>query len=139
MAQDFDKNGQLRKQAFGIIGALIVQYTLGMITALFVQFPDDQSDSKMWEFAWSQLPTAAHIILGLFLLIGSSALIASSIKAKNKIWIKTSIVGFLAILFAGLAGALFIPSQKDIYSLAMALAFILALASYGWGIYSSKK
>jgi heme A synthase len=127
----------LKKQAFGLITGLSLQYLLGMYTNLFVQFPEHGNPGQYWEFAWKQLPVALHILLALGLLIGAIGLLIRSIKQKNKKWIITAAVGAITILAAGLSGARFIPSQEDILSFSMAVAFIIAILSYCWGIYTS--
>src|SRR5258708_4739919 len=114
----------MRKQAIGVLVALVFQYLLGMWSNLFVQFPEMGDQGRFWEFAWKQLPLALHIILGLLLLVGSSALIAQALKSKDKTWIKVSIVGFLAILLSAYSGSTFISTQNDLYSLIMSAGFI---------------
>jgi O-antigen/teichoic acid export membrane protein len=124
----------LRRQGIGLTIGLALQYCLGMITNLFVEFPDTTNENTLWHAAWSHLPLALHIILGLFLLIGSVSLLIRSIKQKNKRWTTAALIGFVAILAAMMSGSLFVGSQKDVYSLSMALAFIVAVLAYLWGI-----
>lgn len=137
MPKEKEKNS-LKTQAVVMILLLVVQYLLGMATNLFVQFPESKSSAKLWEFAWSQFPLSAHIILGFLLLAGAIVFVIRSALAKNKTWIIVSVIGLLSIFTAGFAGATFIPTQSGIYSYFMALSFIVALLSYSWGIYSSK-
>lgn len=133
-----EKEGRLKPHALVILVLLILQYLLGMATNLFVQFPQNQHEGQLWEFAWKQLPLASHIILGVLLVIGSLVLLIRSILQKNRRWIISSAVGFLAILIAGMAGSLFIPSQMAVYSFVMALCFIIAVLAYCIGIYVSR-
>src|SRR5258708_130926 len=129
----------MKKHAVGLIVLLTLQYLLGMATIIFVKFPENKEAGQLWGFAWSQLPLAAHIIVGLLLFFGSLALLVKAIKAHNRNWIVSSALGFTFILIAGLAGTTFISSQKDLYSFLMSLAFIASYLSYFWGIYTSKE
>lgn len=128
----------LKVQGIFLIIFLIIQYTLGMITNLFVTFPTHKTNGQLYAFAWTQIPLALHIIVGIFLLLSALSLIFRSISQKDRSWIFASLIGGLAILSAGINGAIFVSTQMAIYSLLMAFSFIIAFISYGWGIYSSK-
>jgi hypothetical protein len=121
-----------------LILLLILQYILGMMTNMFVKFPDSGTPGQFWEFAWRQLPLALHIIVGTLLILGSIVLVVRAIRVKNTTWIIASSVGCLAILVAGSSGASFIPTPKDLYSFMMAIAFIVAFVAFAWGLYASK-
>jgi hypothetical protein len=132
-------NSKLRIHAFFLIGFLVGEYLLGMLTNLFVMLPEAQTGSQQWEFARTQPLVMAHIILGLLLLIGSIILYIRAIRAKSQTWKIASGIGLGSILLAIVAGSEFITSQQDYYSLVMSLLFIVAVAAYGWGIYITKK
>jgi hypothetical protein len=131
------KDASLKKQGIFMLIVLVLQYILGMTANLFVTFPQTKNEAALWEFAWSQLPIAAHIIVGSLLLIGGITLFVSSIVHKNKNWIVASTIGALALIFAGYSGSRFIPTQIDAYSFTMSLGFIIAFVSYAWGVYVS--
>jgi hypothetical protein len=124
----------LKKQAIGMVAGLTAQYILGMLSNLFVKFPESAHDGQLWEFAWSQISVAAHIIIGIVLLLGSITLMVRSLLLRNHTWSMISIIGFLAIVLAGVSGSMFITSQSDIYSFSMSVGFIVAFAAYFWGI-----
>ena len=115
-----------------LIGLLGIEYILGMINNLYVHFPETGMDVQMWEFAWKQLSVVSHIILGIFLLLAGLFIFILAIRTVNRIKIIVSGIGFIAIFVAGFSGAMFIPTQKDIYSLSMSIAFLVALLSYVW-------
>jgi hypothetical protein len=127
---------KLRIQGIILIASLVVQYALGMYVNLYVSFPEGQVGDQLWEFAWSQPALAAHIILAILIFIGGIVLCIRAARARNRVWIWSSFIAFLAVLAAGASGASFIPSQNDLFSYSMALGFIVAIASYGWGIYA---
>lgn len=133
------KKDPLRIQAHAILGALILQYLLGMFANMFVSFPDTTNEVTLWEFAKGQWPVMTHIILGALLVIGGIVFLIRAIRRKDKQWIIAASVGLFGVLAAGIAGARFIPTQQDVYSYIMAVAFILAFLAYGWGIYKAKK
>ena len=126
-------------QSHVLLGFLIVQYILGIVVNLFVQFPDTKKEALLWEFAKSQMPLVLHMVLGGLLFIGACVFIIRAIRSKNKQWIISASVGLVAILVAIIAGAQFIPTQNDSLSFVMALSFIVALVAYAWGIYKAKK
>ncbi len=128
----------IRKQAIGLIFGLAVQYALGMYVDLFVEFPEGADKGQLWQFAWSQIPLAAHIILGILIVLGAIALCVRAARSRNKTWIWASAVGLVAVLFAWGSGASFIPSQTDLYSYSMALSFIVAIMAYVWGLYADR-
>ncbi len=128
-----------KTQGVIMIAFLIVQYILGMITNLFVQFPESATDGQLWVFAWSQISEASHIILGLLLFVGALVFLIRAIRAKDRNWIIASAIGLAGIVSAIYGGVSFIPSQVDRYSLLMSIAFLVAFVGYGWGLYSSKR
>ena len=128
----------LALHALGLIIGLVLEYLLGMTTNLYVHFPEGVQGGAAWEFAWSQIPLALHIILGLLLFVGAVALAIRSTRSRNKVWIRASGLGLLAIFLSAFGGSSFIPTQKDYYSFLMSISFLVALLSYFWGIYKSK-
>jgi len=115
-----------------LIGLLGIEYILGMINNLYVHFPETGMDVQMWEFAWKQLSVVSHIILGIFLLLAGLFIFILAIRTVNRIKIIVSGIGFISIFVAGFSGAMFITTQKDLYSLSMSIAFLVALLSYVW-------
>jgi hypothetical protein len=128
-----------RNHGISMIVLLVIQYILGMITNLFVQFPQTDQRGLLWEFAWSQLSEASHIILGLLLFVSAVVFVVRAIRHRNRVWTAASVVGLIAILTAIYGGVTFIPSQVDRYSLIMAFAFIAAFLAYSWGLYAAKR
>jgi hypothetical protein len=128
----------LRITAMFLWGALVVQYALGMYVNLFVSFPANATEGQLWEFAWAQPSLAAHIILAILILLAAITLCVRGIRSKNRQWIITSSIGLAAVLAAGASGATFIPTQTDLYSYSMSLAFLIAIFAYAWALFSSR-
>lgn len=129
----------LRINAMFLLGALVVQYALGMYVNLYTSFPNNATAGMLWEFAWSQWPLASHIILAILLLLGAVLLCVRAILYKDKKWIIGSVVGLLGILAAGGSGAIFIPSQMNAYSYSMSLSFLIAFGAYFWVLFLPRK
>lgn len=131
------KNITIKKSSGIMIVLLAIQYLLGIVNNLFVKFPDTTNEEILWRFAWNQISVALHIILGLGLLVGSVAILIKTLKSKAKNQLVPAWMGFLSILVAFIAGALFVDFQKDVYSFIMAVFFITAILTYSWAIYKS--
>lgn len=129
----------LRMTTMFLWGALIVQYALGMYVNLFVSFPNNATEGQLWEFAWSQPSLAAHIILAILILLAAITLCIRAIRSKDRRWIVASSIGLLAVLAAGVSGAAFIPSQSNAYSYSMSLMFLIAILSYAWILFTSRR
>ncbi len=128
----------LRTHGFVILGLLVAQYVLGILTNLFIMFPENKTDWQQWDFAKSQLLLVAHIILGILLLFGSIALLVRAIKLKDRTWKIVASIGLVSILLAIVSGSEFVSTQQAAYSLGMSILFIIVLGAFGWGIYKTK-
>ncbi len=134
LSNDPKVNQRLRMQATFLIGWLAIQYILGMITNLFVHFPDSRASSQLWAFVGGQGLVIAHIVVGTGLLVGAVAFVLRSFRSGLRGWITSSVIGLAAVLLAWLGGAMFTSTQADGYSLLMALATIAAFLTYGWAL-----
>ena len=116
---------------------LVLEYILGMYTALFVEFPDSLVDGNAWTWSMSQSPIImAHVLLGTLLVIGSLLGLGLGIAAKSKVAISASVVGLVTIMVAYLSGSVFLSNvQSDAYSFSMSLGFLGALLAYGAAYY----
>ena len=131
------QNG-LRTNAIFMIGLLVIQYALGMVANLFVQFPNTTDPGQLWEFARSQFTTGTHMVIGTLLLLGAIIFVVCAVRAKVGGWIASSAVGLIAIVAAFYGGVTFVSSQVNAYSLVMGLSTIVAFAAYGWGLYADR-
>jgi len=129
----------LRTFAVLMIGFLIVQYVLGMVTNLWVEFPQTDQVNQLWDAARSQLPSAAHIVLGVLLLVGAIIFVIRAAAKHQRDWVVSSAVGLVGILVAAVGGATYVSSQSDTWSMVMALGFIASLVAYGWGVYAAMR
>ena len=118
-----------------ILGLLAVQFTLGMINNLFVRFPDTTRPDLLWAYARSQLPVISHIVVGTLLLVGALILLIRASGMPHRRWLGSAVVGLIAIIIAIYGGVTFVTTQVDMYSLVMALGFIIAVLGYSWALY----
>ena len=120
---------------------LILEYILGMYTALFVEFPDSLVDGNAWIWSMSQSAIImAHILLGTLLLVGSILALGLGIASKGKAAIYTSIAGLAAVVIAYLGGSVFLANiQAGSYSFVMSLGFLAALLAYGVAYFSARQ
>ncbi len=124
----------LRRQAINLIFGLTLQYILGMITNLFVKFPESGTAGVFWSFVWHQGLIIAHIVVGIGILFGAIMFLVRSARSHQRPWITSSGIGLIAVLLAIIGGVTFVPTQADGFSLLMALATIAAILAYGWGL-----
>ena len=128
----------IRIQSVILLCALIAQYILGMYANLFVAFPDGAQGGSAWQFAWTQAVVAAHIVLGILLVIGAIVFLIRVLVAKRTAWRTPAILGLIGILAAAWSGSAFIPSQSNPLSYIMSLSFLLAFFAYAWGIFTTR-
>lgn len=129
----------LQRPAFVMIGILVVEYLLGVVTTLLVEFPEGENEQQLWMFASQQLPLLLHIIFGTLLLVGTIIFLVKAIQQKNRQWIVASSIGSLAIVGGAGAGSAFIPKQTEMYASVMSICLFVALLSYFWGLYVTKE
>jgi hypothetical protein len=128
----------LRQASLAILIVLIVQFALGIGVNLYVTLP---AAGHPGHASWFGNGTvlALHAALGMVLIIGAVAVLIRAVMARNVTLIITSAVGLVAILLAAFFGSGFTSKLTNGYSLGMALATAVALASYAIGLYAVSK
>jgi heme A synthase len=129
----------LRTQAILMLGLLVIQYALGILTNLYVQFPNTDQPDQLWAVARSQFSSAAHIVLGLLVLVGAVVFVIRAARKSNRGWLASAVIGLIGIIIAIYGGVTFTTTQAAAYSLVMALGFIASLVAYGWGLYAAMR
>jgi len=120
----------LRMQRNFLLGALVLQYALGMYANLFIEFPEGAQGASAWQFARSDGVIISHVILGILLLIGAIIFLVRAARFKNKTALGAAIWGLIGVAIAAAAGERFISLQSDAASYVMSLGAALAVIAY---------
>jgi hypothetical protein len=78
---------------------------------------------------------AAHIVIGLLLILAAAALVVQAIRARHPGVIVTSVIGLLALVGAAAQGAAFVSNAHPSASMTMAILTGVALLSYSVSLY----
>lgn len=78
---------------------------------------------------------AAHVALGLALVVAGGAGLVLAVKCRRRGPLIAAAIGLAAIVGAAFNGVSFLNYNKDFSSMIMAACFALALASYTVGLY----
>jgi len=70
----------------GLLGLLVIQHGLGMLSNLYVSFPENNTDWQQWRYDEGQLLLIAHIAVGMVLLLRMIALWVRGAKLGDKPW-----------------------------------------------------
>jgi hypothetical protein len=138
------RNLTMRRWAFGLLVALLVQFGIGMWVNLFTRIPLSHPGHGAHEFftgtyhsvAWAEtsphapLILAFHAGLGLLLVVGSVWLAVLAIRSRRRAVIWAAVLGALFIIGAGFNGGSFLDYNKDVNSYLMALLFAAAVLCY---------
>lgn len=122
----------VRRSSLGLSAALLVQYALGLWVSIYVTVPARDQGGGLLAAVGRALANgpaalAVHAGLGLFLLLGSIALVVRAVSARTGFFIITSAVSLLAVLGAAGSGAAFVNTGQDGASLTMGLLTAVAL------------
>jgi heme A synthase len=138
------RNRAARGWAFGLLVALLVQFSIGMYVNMFASIPLNHPGHHPSDFfagsyhsvAWAEtsphapLILAFHAGLGLLLVVGSLWLTVLAIRGRRAGVVWAAVLGALFILGAGFNGASFLNYNKDANSFVMALLFAAAVLCY---------
>ena len=124
----------MKRQVFGIIIGLAVEFLLGMAINLFVSFPQGSDVGKNWDFASHNLLVMTHVIIGTLLVLGAIVLVVRVFRNKIDQWKLPAVVGLISLLVAWGAGDGFVATQKDTMSFLMAAGFVVGIIAYAWGL-----
>ena len=138
MSQTYARFGAFRLAFLITLVLLVIQYVLGMIANLEVQFPGNLPGGNAWSWVWSHsLIIQLHILIGTLLLVVALVALILSIVARNMVGIIAAVAGLALIIFAWLSGVAFLANQQNTLSLWMALGFMGAFVAYILGYFLS--
>ena len=126
-----------RSLTLATLCSLLLEFILGMYTALFVEFPDILVNGNGWAWSMKASPVImAHVMLGSLLVLLTLATVIFGFVSRSKPAAVWSVTGFLMTMVAYASGSIFLSNvAEDNYSFLMALGFMGALAAYGAAFY----
>jgi hypothetical protein len=129
---------------------LAAQFVLGMLSNFYARIPtrlpvehgglDNRlGTAARWALLHGPVEVQVHVALGLVLAAAAIALTGMSIRLRAYPWLPLAPLGLLAVAGAGVGGAAFLAyGQRDLYSLLMSIAFLIALFIYGGLLYLTR-
>src|SRR6266576_1125041 len=114
-----------RKLAGSIFGLLNLQFVLGVLASLYSTIPKNNPGKVFSSFGFILF----HALIGFLLLVLAVVYLVWSIRRRSG-YLTQAIGGLVSIGLAVVFGELFVYTQKDIFSLFMAISFISALLAY---------
>ncbi len=117
---------RIRMASFGALTMLVIQFVLGTAYSLYGTAPASGKSVGMF----SSPLLAAHVIMGILLVIAAVMLVVRAVQARYTPSIATSVAGLLVILGAFGAGSSFTRDGSNGASLGMALLTAVAMLCY---------
>ena len=136
------KESRFRTTLAFALGALIVQFLLGMAVNLFVKIPTDHPGanppeyfggvvaSVSWAILHGGLWLTLHAVWGLVLVLAALGPLVQAIRLGGGGRITLAALGFVGVLGAGFNGGSFLNYHQDFSSMLMAVGFALAMSAY---------
>jgi hypothetical protein len=136
------KEKRFRRTLAFALGALIVQFLLGMAVNLFVKIPTDHPGanppeyfggvlrSVSWAILHGGLWLTLHAVWGLVLVLAALGALVQAIRMRGGGRITLAALGFVGVLAAGFNGGSFLNYYQDFSSMLMAVGFALAMSAY---------
>lgn len=124
------------------LGALIVQFLLGMAVNLFVTIPTDHPGanpseyfggvvtSVSWAILHGGLWLTLHAAWGLLLVLAALGTLVQAIGLRGGGRITLAALGLVGVLAAGFNGGSFLNYHQDFSSMLMAVGFALGMSAY---------
>lgn len=115
------------------IVVLVLEFVLGMYTALFVQFPESLVEGNAWHWSMTQsFIVMSHVILGTILMVIAFAAFGFAVAIRKRAVVITSVVALVMVALAYMSGTVFLSNiEEDAYSFSMAIGFVGAMVAYG--------
>jgi hypothetical protein len=148
MEESLKDAGFRRTLAFAL-GALIVQFLLGMAVNLFVKIPTDHPGanppeyfggvvrSVSWAILHGGLWLTLHAVWGLVLVLAALGTLIQATRLRGSGRITLAALGFVGVLGAGFNGGSFLNYHQDFSSMLMAVGSALAMSVYVALLYRS--
>ena len=120
---------------------LVVQYVAGMYLNLYATIPPMTGGSGMMSGGmWALMSSSAmpalmfHMMNAVLLVLVALLVVVGSLLVRERSLTAISGLGLLGIVAALWSGLAFLFSQQEVYSLGMALGFLLAITMEVWAL-----
>ncbi len=123
-----------------IMALLFIQFILGMYVNLYVSFPPLNNVSHLAgnSFPSNYIVVMVHMMFGFLILIVAFILLLLSVKIRNSKLVLSSAISLVFVMVAGISGLLFLFNEANLYSLIMAVSFIIIVLSEFYYLYVIK-
>jgi len=123
-----------------IMVLLFIQFILGMYVNLYVSFPplNNVANIGPHSFPSNYIVVMIHMMLGFLILIVSFMILLLSVKIRNSKLVLSSGISFVFVIIAGISGFLFLFNEANLYSLIMAVSFMIIVLSEFYYVYVIK-
>jgi len=120
--------------------ALVLEFVLGMYTALFVEFPNSLVNGEAWGWSMQSSPVIIiHSLLGTLLVLMVLSTFGFAIASRSRTAIISAGLGLVLVCMAYLGGAVFLSDvNQNSTSFIMALGFMGSLIVYGVAYYVTR-
>jgi hypothetical protein len=126
-AREHENSAVIEKGLQGMLSGLSLQFVLGLALATVATY---DSDTHVGNRALYQLFLLLHILVGLGLLVGSTALIVTARTRAPKLTGR-AVVGLCAILVSVVTGLARMSINGEWLTFLMGAGFIVAISLYG--------
>ncbi|MCL4349356.1 hypothetical protein [Ferroplasma acidiphilum] len=123
-----------------IMALLFIQFILGMYVNLYVSFPPLNNVAHLAgkSFPSNYIVVMVHMMFGFLILIVAFILLLLSVKIRNSKLVLSSAISLVFVIVAGISGLLFLFNEANLYSLIMAISFIIIVLSEFYYLYVIK-
>src|SRR5512138_1799203 len=93
---------------------LVLEFVLGMYTALFVKFPESLVEGNAWRWSMTHsFMVMSHVILGTVLMIIALATLGFAFAVRKRAAIITSVVALVMVALAYMSGTVFLSNIEE--------------------------
>lgn len=131
----------LKGMCFGAIVMILIQYGLGMWVNLFGRLPESDHGKGFFDaFGRSVADGPAglgiHAVFGVILGLTAIQALVRGVRSGRRVLMWMTVIGFVAVVAAGVNGIFFVSYQDNGNSFAMAITAGVGMLAYAMGLMS---
>jgi uncharacterized membrane protein YhaH (DUF805 family) len=125
----------VRVMALIVIGAMVVEYTLGVAVAIYVKVPAQGRGAGLVTAAGRSISDgsarlAIHVVLGLALILPALVITVRGFISREWAVVALSMLGLVTLVGAAESGATFVSTGHRVEAMEMAIGSGIALLAY---------